>query len=538
MLACIPDMFMNSRLATLLRWWGQIPDEKTTQNPSLSLAAAWAWLGTGQGEKSEGCLLAVEEALGKSTEVLLTDIETLEPITRNGLIEVATIRVSRQAVLWTEMKDTLIICQLVLPYLVDGDQPHLFNPPLSLRPVILFNIGLAYQALGRQKEAVAVFEEAAGLGQAQGNVHIVASALAHLAEVRITLGELQRAADTCRQGIEAVTKLAGKISPMSGLLHVRLGQLFYEWNELETAVLHLQKGIKVAEPWRNREALLSGYLALARIYLARGQDQEALQAKDSFDKLVLEEPVATDPVAYANQAWLQAQLGDMRAAGGWVESAGLDLDQEPVRELEAIILIRIRLKQDNVESADQWLNKLLESAEAGEQWGRVVELLLLQALIFESQNNRAGALKSLARALEMSQTEGTIRTFVDGGRPVAGLIAELLPDAVKVDGSTEYLDRLVTAFQIGSASRQEASEVVPPTGLMQERRAALVEPLSDRELEVLRRIAEGLTNKEIAARLYLSPGTVKVHAHNIYGKLGVSGRTQAVAKARSLDILP
>jgi len=335
-----------------------------------------------------------------------------------------------------------------------------------------------------------------------------------------------------------VAMLAGKISPMSGLLHIRLGQLFYEWNELETAVQHLKEGITVAKPWHNREALLSGYLVLARIYLALGQDQEALQAKDAFDKLLPEVPAATDPVAYANRAWLQAQLGYMGAAGGWVESAGLDLDQEPVRELEAIILIRIRLKQDNVESAGQWLDKLLESAEAGEQWGRVVELLLLQALIFDGQSNRVGALKTLSRALEMAQTEGYVRTFVDAGRPVAGLIAELLREAVPVDGSAEYLDRLLTAFQTGFASRQKANEGAPPTGPTHQRKAALVESLSDRELEVLQLIAEGLTNKEIAARLYLSPGTVKVHAHNIYGKLGVSGRTQAVAKARSLDILP
>ena len=160
---------------------------------------------------------------------------------------------------------------------------------------------------------------------------------------------------------------------MSGLLHVRLGHLFYEWDELETAVQHLQEGISVAKPWHNREALLSGYLGLTRAYLALGQDQDALQAQAAFDKLVVEEPAATDPLAFANHAWLQAQLGDVRSAGHWVVSSGLNLDQEPVRELEAIILIRINLLLGEIGEAGQWLNKLLTSAESDRQKGRVVE---------------------------------------------------------------------------------------------------------------------------------------------------------------------
>jgi LuxR family maltose regulon positive regulatory protein len=276
--------------------------------------------------------------------------------------------------------------------------------------------------------------------------------------------------------------------------------------------------------------LLSGYLELARAYLALGQDQDALLAQETFAEWVAEEPVATDPAAYANQAWLQAQMGDMAAASRWVKNCGLELDQEPVRELEALVLIRIKLKQGQEEGAGQWLNKLLASAEAGEQWGRVVELLLLQALIFESQDNRPEALKAISRALAMAETEGYVRTFVDGGRPVAGLLGEV----ARSHGATEYLDRLLIAFQANTTGGRETSRTASPTSPTP---VALVEPLSDRELEVLHLIAEGLTNREIAARLFLSPGTVKAHTHNIYGKLGVSGRTLAVATARSLNIL-
>jgi LuxR family maltose regulon positive regulatory protein len=183
--------------------------------------------------------------------------------------------------------------------------------------------------------------------------------------------------------------------------------------------------------------------------------------------------------------------------------------------------------------AGQWLNMLLAGAESGERWGRVIELLILQAIIFNAQDNREAALKTFTRALEIAQGEGYVRTFVDGGQPVA----ELLGETASGVGVTEYANKVLAAFPDDNKESREkestAHSAAPPNG----RPSSLMEPLSDRELEVLQLIAEGLTNKEIAVRIHISLGTVKVHAHNIYSKLGVNGRTQAVAKARTLNIL-
>ena len=142
------ELFNGNRFSTLTHWWRQIPDAVKEQNPSAYMMAAWAWLAFGQWEESERCLQAVEQALGASTQALLTASETLSVAVRNGLIEVAVIRVSRQSVAPSDAGEILSFCQRILPFLVAGDQPHLFNPPIALRSVVQFNMGLAHQALG------------------------------------------------------------------------------------------------------------------------------------------------------------------------------------------------------------------------------------------------------------------------------------------------------------------------------------------------------------------------------------------------------
>ena len=342
-LSYVTEMFATNRLSTFLQWWQQIPQETAAQNPQLCMAVAWAWLATGHWQESEQCLQAVERALGASMNVLLTDIDALEPGIRSGLIEVSTIRVSFQSVAQVDVHETLAICRRILPFLVEEDPTFLFNPPIALRPVVLFNMGLAYQAIGQLDEAAVAFAEAVELGKALRNDHIVAPAIGHLAEVEIAQGRLHRAAETCRRGIELLQTMAGKISPISGLLHIRLGQLFYEWNQLENSVQHLQEGISLAQPWHHRETLVPGYLGLVRTYRALGQEQEALNAQIAFDELVADESAAVDSMATAQHAWLHAQQGDMEAARRWADNSSLFFNEEPLREGEALILARIRL---------------------------------------------------------------------------------------------------------------------------------------------------------------------------------------------------
>jgi len=239
----------------------------------------------------------------------------------------------------------------MIHFIDEEEHPFLFNSPVALRPVLFFNMGLAYQALGRLDEAVAAFEESVKLGKALGNVHVVAPSLGHLAEIEIIRGRLHQTCETCRRGIELVAALAGRISPLAGLLHIRLGQLFYEWNELETAVEHFQEGITLAKPWRYRDTLLPGYLGLERAYHALGQAQEAQDALVTLDELLADDLGSADSIAIAHYAWYQAEQGDLEPARRWAKSINLNLDEAPLGEAVAIIQARIRLMQGESEAA-------------------------------------------------------------------------------------------------------------------------------------------------------------------------------------------
>jgi LuxR family maltose regulon positive regulatory protein len=173
------------------------------------------------------------------------------------------------------------------------------------------------------------------------------------------------------------------------------------------------------------------------------------------------------------------------------------------------------------------LERLLKAAEEGGRMGSVIEILVLQALAHEVLSNIPVALTTLARALTLAKPEGYVRIFVDEGRPMARLLYEALSQGVEPD----YVRQLLAAYPVAEPEQVTSSQLRDPESEM-------VEPLSERELEVLQLIAEGLTNQEVATRLYLSLHTVKVHARNIYGKLGAKSRTHAIAKGKALGILP
>jgi LuxR family maltose regulon positive regulatory protein len=170
---------------------------------------------------------------------------------------------------------------------------------------------------------------------------------------------------------------------------------------------------------------------------------------------------------------------------------------------------------------------LLKAAEAGGRTSKMIEILILQALSLQAQGDIDQAITTLEKALTLAEPEGFIRVFVDEGLPMAQLLYEAVARGIAPD----YVRRLLAAFPLAEPEQTGPSKTQAPG-------SELIEPLSERELEVLQLIAEGLTNPEIAARLYLALNTVKAHTRNIYGKLGVNNRTQAVARARALGVLP
>jgi LuxR family maltose regulon positive regulatory protein len=242
--------------------------------------------------------------------------------------------------------------------------------------------------------------------------------------------------------------------------------------------------------------------------------------------------------AWQARVWL-AQ-GQLEAASQWVGERGLDADRDSpyARETEYITLARILIAQGRPSEATALLDRLLKAAETGGRTSKVIEILNLQALSFQAQDNTDQAIRRLEEALTLAEPEGFIRVFVDEGPPMARLLYEAATRGV----APEYVRRLLAAFQTTDDAdadhRRPTTDPGQLSSVVGGPSSTLVEPLSERELEVLQLIAEGLTNREIASRLLLSVNTVKAHARNIYGKLDAHNRTQAVARARALGILP
>jgi LuxR family maltose regulon positive regulatory protein len=216
------------------------------------------------------------------------------------------------------------------------------------------------------------------------------------------------------------------------------------------------------------------------------------------------------------------------AASQWVEERELDTESGPtyMKEKEYMALARILIAQGRLAETAGLLQRLLKATEAGERTSRVIEILLLQALAFQAGDDTEQAIPTLERALAFAEPEGFIRTFVDEGPPMARLLYEALDRRIAPD----YVRRLLAAFPIIEPEKTAPSAKVP--------KFDWIEPLSEREIEVLELVAKGLTNQEIASRLILSLHTIKAHTRNIYSKLDVHSRTEAVARCRALGILP
>lgn len=227
--------------------------------------------------------------------------------------------------------------------------------------------------------------------------------------------------------------------------------------------------------------------------------------------------------------WLAT--GDVDAASRWVDESGGH------SELEQIARARVRLAQGRMEEALELLDQQGRAAKEGGRSGRLIEMLALQAVILQAQGQHDQALDALGQALTLARPEGYVRLFVDEGAPMAALLRQSAAQGIVAAGGVagDYVGRLLATLKAEEGRRERRSpETLPPLSIATE---SLVDPLTERELEVVRLLAVGLSNQEIAQTLVIAVSTAKQHLKNIYGKLQVHSRTQAVARARELDLL-
>jgi len=396
-------------------------------------------------------------------------------------------------------------------------------------------LGIAYWTSGDLEAAYRSFADGVSHQQMTGHVRFQIAVTYILADIRIAQGRLNEAVRTYEQSLQLATEQGEPVWGTANL-YVGLSELHRERGDLEAAKQHLLRSKELGEHVVGLpETRYRWYVAMARIKEAQGDLDGALDLLDEAERQYVESP---DPdvrpvAALKTRVWV-AQ-GRLTEALGWTRERGLSAhdDLSYLREFEHITLARVllaRYKSDreerSIHEAMGLLEHLLKAAEAGGRMGSVIEILVLQALAHEAQGDSSTALVPLERALSLAETEGYVRIFVDEGLPMARLLYEALSQGVESD----YIRRLLAAFPVAESEQTASSP-------MRGSKSELVEPLSERELEVLQLIAEGLTNQEVATRLYLSLHTVKVHARNIFTKLAVKNRAQAVARGRALGIL-
>jgi LuxR family maltose regulon positive regulatory protein len=306
-----------------------------------------------------------------------------------------------------------------------------------------------------------------------------------------------------------------------------MAEVFYERNQLEPALHHAREGISLGRQLTSTQALATGLATLAWIRQSLGDPAGAREAMDeAYQVMPNPEIVALHNPVPAERARLWLAQGDVKEAARWVEERGLAAEDKPgyARELEYLVLARCLLSRNMPDRALTLLEHLGAAAEAQARMGSVIEVQVLQALGFQAAGKADPAMNVLAQALMQAEPEGYIRTFVDEGRPMAALLHRALARGVTVD----YTARLLAAFP----SVDQAVESFPhPVSF------PFNEPLSERELEVLRLLATGASNQEIAEKLSIALTTARKHVSNLIGKLGVNNRTQAVSRGRDLGLL-
>ncbi len=406
--------------------------------------------------------------------------------------------------------------QEALEYLPENEQ--------IVRSIVTSTIGSSLRFVEESTQAVEALEATRRKAQEAGNHYLELYALTTLSAVAYYQGQLHQSCRFAQEALQLSTLPSGQMLPSTSWAFKGLGFIHYEWNDLEAAEKYIQLALDLGPKWGEPFELAHMLLQLSQIKIAK---RDLAGAKHAFEKG--EEVIQSHAMSPGLANWLQAQkvrywlrLGNMKAAVQWAQDSRISTEDEIslFQTSQYRNQARVYLATERYEEALQLLIRLLRRVETAGRTRSFIQTLVLQALAHQAMNDTPKALSALKRAFTLTQAEGYIRMFVDEGEPMARLLRLALREGVNPD----YISQLLACFP--------KSTEPPVTDDY-----ALVEPLSERELDVLRLIAAGLSNQAIAQELIIAVSTVKSHINHIYGKLGVKSRTQAIAKAQTLGLL-
>jgi LuxR family transcriptional regulator, maltose regulon positive regulatory protein len=527
------QILRRSEGATMARWLASLPAAVVRSRPRLCFGQALTALLRGRADEAESLLDAVERAsetaaeepyepsVGRAASILAN----LPAVTAVGRADLARLR--------GDPEGEASFARQALAHLTEQDG-------MQLGSFARYHLAVADWLGGRLEAAERGLAEVVADRSAAGERYLAVRAGWDLGHLQQAQGRLGVALRTYRHGLELASEPGHPPLPAAGMAQVGLAQVLYERDELGAALEHATAGVALCRPLAYTPPLATGLVTLAWIRHAQGDRQGALDALDQAEG-TMPDPAMVDllnPVP-SQRARLLLANGDPTEALRLTRQGGLSAGDQPdyPHERAYLLLARVLLAEQAPDRAVGLLGRLHALAAAQGRVGSLIEVLALRALCLEAAGDEPAALAALAEALRLGAPEGYLRVFLDDGAPMAGLLGKLATTPARTQAVAAsllvrgHLDRLVQAFH-----RQGLTVLARPRpgGAMA---AGLVEPLSARELQVLRLLADGRSNAAIAAELVISLDTVKRHVSHILDKLGADNRTQAVGRARDLGLL-
>jgi LuxR family maltose regulon positive regulatory protein len=496
--------------ATLLGWLNVLPEETMQAHPVLAPLKGMA-------------LILCNKPPQEITPLLQMGADEFPG-------EVATLR-ALQAILQGKSVEAIQLAEQAMQQL--PAQSDFF------RSLAADSLGMAYTLAGNIEAATHAFQQVVEIATQSDNMMMALMALTNLAGLRYVQGQLRAAGAACQQVLEMAHQRIGKQTPLVGKTLLNLGEIVREQGDLDSALKYLLEAASMMEHF-SEIGLPLAILSIARVQINQGDWPSAQSSIEKARRQAqsTQSTLMDDRLVDVMQARYWIARGELEPAIQWARRRGF-LDQSPAEFLAAagrnaainemlqaeyFAVIRLTLAQHQPRQALEMIAALQELIEKRGFQRRIIEILVLKAIAQHQNGDIEPAMQTLGKAFSLAEPEGYFRIFVDEGEPMARLLYQAVAQKI----SPVYAGRLLAVL---SDETQRGKPAEKPLA------DKLIEPLSERELEVLGLIAQGLTNGEIASRLHLSLSTVKGHTTNIFGKLAVKNRTQAVARARSLGLI-
>ncbi|HVN55300.1 MAG TPA: LuxR C-terminal-related transcriptional regulator [Anaerolineaceae bacterium] len=529
----IKGMIFTGQLTTAKNWMEALPAETCQAHPRLRLYRGW--------------VLFLQGKLSLSSQILdelENELQTMpaSPEQHQLWLELITL-VCRNAAIMGDSQRAIRLGSQALAFLPEDDQ--------ASRARVLSGLAIAYGLEGELDKSKWASSQSLRLAQEAGNYFLAAHTTSMIAMGMVHMGQLRAAARTYQSIIDLGPKSGQAVFHPAGEGYIGLAGIHLEWNDLAAAEEYLDRGVRLSLEGSLVVDLFAAYATRSRLFQAKGDLEAALAELNTLEQTFGSSPAPINRLQIATyQIQLRLVAGDPDGAARWSFPV-LDMLRSgqrfplPFLEVFQAAYIRLLIAQGKLEEALEELDRMQGTAGPSRRNGRLIEAHLLRALVFARQSP-AIAPAELIRSLELAQPEGYLRLYLDEGESIRLLIEDLrLLIAKQAPGKDHhllvYIGKLLSAFEKPTDTPQSETgnqqSAMPSIEYPKLKIENFVEPLSPRELEVLCLIRDGCSNQEIARRLVITLHTVKKHTSNIFSKLGVSSRTQAVARARELKLL-